>query len=47
VHFMELESSVTLLTRAGPSGLVCSVQALNLSPAAGSLSIAYEYKDER
>ena len=39
--------SVTLLMRAAPGGLVCSVQALHLSPAAGSLYIAYEYKDER
>jgi hypothetical protein len=47
VHFMEPEVSVNLLTRAAQSGLVCSVQALHLSPAAGSVSVAYEYKDER
>jgi hypothetical protein len=44
---MEGEGSVTLLTRAAPNGLVCSVQAWHLSPAVGSVFIAYEYKDER
>jgi hypothetical protein len=44
---MEHEGSVALLTKAEPAGLVFSVRALHLDPAAGSLSIAYENKDER
>jgi len=44
---MEPEVSLTLLTRAAPTGLVCSIQALHLPPAAGSVSIVCEYKEER
>jgi hypothetical protein len=43
--FFTFNISVRLLTRTEPNGLVYSV-AVNLEPAADSLSIANEYKDE-